>query len=736
MTDDRFAVALAHHEAGRLDEAEHRYRDILTSDPDHAESLHLLGLILTGNGDPATGARLIQRAIARTPGRAPHHNSLALAYRGLGLHTDALGEFRAASELRPDSAPIHNNLATTLRALGQHAAAVEAYRRAAELAPDTAEIWYNLAGTLADLGADPEAEFLRAIALRPGYADAIANFGRWLITRARWREAEARLTEALRLSPADTRSWSNLGVALQESGRPDQAAEHYRQAIRLDPNCADAHYNLGCLLAGDGQTDAAVACHAAALAADPSHGAARLAFCMGRLPILYQTQPEAADRRADYLAALNDLANAAGTPDIARAVAAAIGTSQPFFLPYQGQNDRAAQSVYGGLVCRLLAAPTPRPRPPASKRIRLGVVSGYFHDHTIFRLFLDGWLTQLDRDRFEVIGVHTGHIHDADTARATALCDSFISGPRSVEAWRQAVEAIAPHILLYPEIGMDPVCGRLAAQRLAPVQCVTWGHPETTGMPTIDHFLSSELMEPGDGDLHYTEHLVRLPGLGLHYTPDETPAPTPRRATLGLNPDVPVYWSGQALYKYLPEYDSLFPRIAAAVGPCQFVFIAFAKSAAVTAAFRARLTREFAAFGLDADRYCVILPPMPQQRFVAAVGLADAVLDTPGWSGGRSTLDCLARDPAIVTWPGPLMRGRHTAAILCRIGCEHTIAASLDDYVSIAARLGLDDTWRAEVRWSVARRKHRAFRDTGYIRALESFLARAVADIQGAARSG
>ena len=132
----------------------------------------------------------------------------------------------------------------------------------------------------------------------------------------------------------------------------------------------------------------------------------------------------------------------------------------------------------------------------------------------------------------------------------------------------------------------------------------------------------------------------------------------------------------------------MFPRIAAAVGACQFVFIGFAKSRAVTEAFRARLGACFRCVGMDAEHYCVILPPMPQERFVAAVGLADVVLDTPGWSGGKSTLDCLAQDPAIVTWPGRFMRGRHTAAILRRIGCEATIAGSLDEYVAIAARLG------------------------------------------------
>jgi predicted O-linked N-acetylglucosamine transferase (SPINDLY family) len=388
-------------------------------------------------------------------------------------------------------------------------------------------------------------------------------------------------------------------------------------------------------------------------------------------------------------------------------------------------------STYGRLVCRLLAGTGRQSplavRPAAGERIRLGIVSGFFQDHTIFRLFLEGWLTELDRDRFEVIAFNTGRDSDAATARCAELSDRFVSGIRPAEAWREVVSGTAPHVLLYPEVGMDPIAARLAAQRLAPVQCVAWGHPETTGMPTLDYFLSAELMEPPDGEAHYTEQLVRLPGLGLHYTPDDPTVPPPGRVLPDLDPQHPVYWSGQALYKYLPEYDEVFPRIAAAVGPCRFVFIGFAKSDAVTAAFYARLHRAFAAFGLDADQFRVILPPMPQDRFIAAVGRADVILDTPGWSGGRSTLDCLARDPAIVTLPGRFMRGRHTAAILRRIGCEETIARSLDDYVAIAVRLGLDAAWRTRVRATVKERKHLAFRDTGSIRALEAFLASAVA---------
>jgi predicted O-linked N-acetylglucosamine transferase (SPINDLY family) len=727
-----FAEALKYHEAGRLDAAKWIYRSILADHPDHADSLHLLGLITTEQGDPTTGATLIQQAMTLAPGFAPHNNSLARAYTLLGRAEDALREYRTAVTLRPQSAEIHSNLATALRNLGRDDDAIAHYRLAAEYAPDAAEIWYNLANAIAERGSTAETEtcFRRAIALKPDHTNAQANFGRWLMTQARWIEAEARLANAVRLGPANAATLTNLATARQELGRTDDAEASYRAALALDPNHCDAHYNLGCLLLGQGRTDDAAACHAAAIAAEPRNGAARLAFCMAQLPILYRTEAEITARRLRYAAALEELVAASQIPDVARSLAAAIGTAQPFFLPYQGEDDRVLQASYGQLACRVLAAiepPAPlAARPATGERIRLGIVSGYFCDHTLFKLFLEGWLTHLDRSRFEVIGIHTGSTVDTRTARAAGLCDRFVQGARSTAAWRETVSSAAPHVLLYPEVGMDPIACRLAAQRLAPVQCVTWGQPETTGMPTLDYFLTSDAMEPPDGAAHYTERLVRLPHLGLCYLPDERQVSQLDRAALGLHPAEPVYWSGQALYKYLPQYDGIFPRIAGAVGACQFVFIGFAKSDAVTAAFRERLGLAFAAAGLDVDRYCVFLPPMSQERFMAAVGLADVILDTPSWSGGKSTLDCLAEDPAIVTLPGRFMRGCHTAAILRRIGCKMTIAESLDEYVAIAARLGRDAEWRAQVRQAMAHSKSLAFRDMGYIRALETFLTDAV----------
>jgi predicted O-linked N-acetylglucosamine transferase (SPINDLY family) len=246
-------------------------------------------------------------------------------------------------------------------------------------------------------------------------------------------------------------------------------------------------------------------------------------------------------------------------------------------------------------------------------------------------------------------------------------------------------------------------------------------------MPTIDYFLSSDLMEPDDGQDHYTERLIRLPNLGTWYEPQPSRQVAMGRAELGLRPGAVAYWCGQALYKYLPQYDRVFPRIVHAAGvDCQLLFIEYGKGSAVTALFRRRLNQAFADLGLNADDHCLFLRPMDQARFIAAVGLSDIILDSIGWSGGKSTLDCLAHDRPMVTLAGPLMRGRHTAAILTRMSAPETIARSLDDYVAIAGRLAREPGWRAEIRAAVAAGKARVFHDQDYIRGLERFLEAAV----------
>lgn len=754
--------ALERYQSGRLSDAEALVRDVLARDPGRAAAHHFLGVLALADGRLDMAIECIRRAIALRPDEAQCHGNLGSALLASGRVSEAEASYREAVRLAPDMPQMHYNLGTVLAQLGRPGEAVACFRTALSLQPDFPAAQFNLGNALRDAGQsdDAVAAYRATLILQPESAEAHYNLGNVLVELGRLTEAEAAYRAALQLQPQSVAAHSNLGHALVGLGRYSDAVAACTEALRLQPDVAEAHANLAAAQLGldryaaaeascaaalhlapdlvpalhtlaiarlaQGHVDEAAALYERVLSVQPGHPEARIGHCMAQLSAVYGDEAEITQRRVAYERELQRLAS-----DVERGAATGLapgfGSAQPFFLPYQGFDDRALQQLYGATVCRIMAAhypPQPVTEPPrAGEKIRVGIVSGFFRQHSNWKIPIKGWLTQLDRRRFHVIGYHTGTIRDAETAAAAALCDRFVQGPLGIEAWCAEIAADAPHVLIYPEVGIDPIAVQLAALRLAPVQCNSWGQPVTSGFPTLDYYLSSDLMEPPDAQAYYTERLIRLPNLSIYYEPmkDGVPAVIDR-SELGLRPEATAYWSGQTLSKYLPRYDDVFPRIARAVGDCQFVFLEFAKGRHVTDLFRQRLGRAFAAHGLDAARHCVFLPRLSEPQFRAALGRCDAILDSIGWSGCNSTLESLAHDLPIVTLPTEFMRGRHTMAILRQMGVEETIADTTDAYVELAVRLGRDQAWRAAVAAKVAAHKHRVYGDRACITALEEFL--------------
>jgi predicted O-linked N-acetylglucosamine transferase (SPINDLY family) len=249
------------------------------------------------------------------------------------------------------------------------------------------------------------------------------------------------------------------------------------------------------------------------------------------------------------------------------------------------------------------------------------------------------------------------------------------------------------------------------------------GHPTTSGFPTIDHYLSSDLMEPADAQAHYAESLVRLPNLGVAYVPPPIETEAVRREAIGLRPDAVAFWCCQHLPKYQPEFDGIFARIARGADNAQFIFISSPRGDALTDRFRARLARAFATEGLDMRRHVIFLSRLTTPQFFGVAAISDVFLDSIGWSGLNSALESLAAaDLPIVTWPGPLMRGRHCLAILQMLGINETIARSADEYVDIAVRLSRDPALRTALRARTAAAKERLYADPSPVRALEQWI--------------
>jgi protein O-GlcNAc transferase len=725
------AAAMAHHRAGRLPDAERLYRLACDADPANPRGFHLRGVVAHQLGRP-DAASILGRAVLLDPDFAEAHNDRGVIFAANGLLPDAVACFERAVALNPNYTEARTNLARGLRSLGRLDDAVTQFELVLESAPESPLAHFNVASALELAGqqVDAERHYRSAIALRGDFVDAHVHLAALLQGMNRLPEALAHAERAITLRPDSAGAHNNLGNILRSMSRREEAIAQYKSALRIDPNSFTAHYNCGVSLRGEARIAEAREHFARALALKPDFWEAELALCMAELPALYETAEDITRRRDAYARRLTTLcadADRAGTP---AALARAIGSHQPFYLPYQGRDDRELQISYGALVCRIMAARYAPPMLPELPRpdepIRLGIVSGFFRQHSNWKIPIKGWLTQLDRTRFRVSGYYTADERDGETDTAAALCDRFIQGTRPLDAWRRAISDDAPHILIYPEIGMDAMSAQLAAQRLAPVQCCSWGHPVTSGFPTIDYFISSELMEPAGADRHYSEQLIRLPNLSIYYEPAETPPIEIDRAQLGLRENAVAYWCCQSLPKYLPQFDGVFARIAAEVPDCQFAFIEFPEGKVVTEMFRARLDLAFKAVGLDAADHCVFLPRLAPAVFAAAIGHFDVVLDSIGWSGCNSVMESLVHNIPIVAIAGEMMRGRHSAAILEMMDIPETTARSIDDYVSTAIRLGRDPTKRAELSAAIASHKHRVYRDRRCIEALEAFLEEAI----------
>ncbi|MGH8000706.1 MAG: tetratricopeptide repeat protein [Brasilonema sp.] len=572
--------------------------------------------------------------------------------------------------------------------------------------------------------------YKQTLTLAPDYAEAHNDLGSVFKDQGKLEAAVECYKQALSIKPDMAEAHNNLGNALKTLDL-EAAMQSYQQAINIKPDWAEAHYNLATALDEQGQLEACVATYQQALNIQPDYAAARFGICMSQLLIIYSSVDEIQIRRNQYQHHLQKLAHyyQLAKPKEQSEAAKVVGWLQTFYLPYQGLNDRALQQTHGEMICRLMAKRYPQwsqsipfPKLAANEKIRVGFVSGFFRSHSNWKIPIRGWVENLDRTEFELFGYHTDLKQDRETLRAAKAFDKFTQGPLLVEKWADLIEHDQLHILIFPEFGMDAITIQLGCLRLAPIQMTSWGHPVTSGLPTIDYYLSSDLMESENAQDHYTEKLVRLPNLSIHYTPLEIEPQAINRRDIGIADGEIMFWCCQSLYKYLPQYDDVFPRIAKALEKCKFVFIKHFIGEQVNEVFRERLRQAFEDFGLNYQDYCIFLPPMAPGTFAGTTAIADVFLDSIGWSGCNSTLEAIAHNIPIVTLPGDLMRGRHSMAILKMMGIEETIAPTKDDYVQIAVRLAQDAQYRQQISQQVAEKKQRLYGDLEPVRALEDFL--------------
>jgi len=249
-----FAAALRHHQVGQISAAERLYQRVLAQQPDHADSLHLLGVVAYQSGRAGIAVSLIGQAIARHSKIAAYHANLGLALAACGQLEEALTCYRHALDLQPHYPEVLCNLGAALGKLGRPAEAVGAYQKSLALRPEQAETHYNLAQLLAGQNqlSDAVRCYREALRRKPNYLEALNNLGITLVNLGRVEEGVACYRQALTLRADHPAVQNNLGAALAELGKLNEAAECCRLVLALDRTHAEAHYNLARILLAKG----------------------------------------------------------------------------------------------------------------------------------------------------------------------------------------------------------------------------------------------------------------------------------------------------------------------------------------------------------------------------------------------------------------------------------------------------------------------------------------------------
>lgn len=640
-----FVEALAHHRAGRVNEALALYRRILEVDPRHADALHMIGEIALRAGRPDLAVELIGKALEIHGDASIILVTYGAALGAQGKLVEAAEVYGRALALDPKCAAAHCNLGSTLRELGRPADAAAACRRAIALQPDFPEALSNLGAALHALGDPAEAAnaYRRALALKPDYVEALSNLGNALQELKQFDDAIACYARALTLRPNFAAIYVNLGGALQQMGRLEEAVEAYGHALSFAPGAADANSNLGNALRDLGRLDEAIEAFQRALAAKPDYVKAHsnLLFCLNYAPDL---------------------------------------PAETIFAEYRRWNARHAKP---------LAPAAPRyalVRDP-ERRLRVGYVSPDLRRHSA-RHFIEPLFERHDKSAVEVFAYAEIMREDDVSARLKGWTDHWLrTTGMSDEALAERIRDDGIDVLV--DFAGHTNGNRLLvfARRPAPVQVSWLGYGYTTGLDAIDYFLADARFAPPGSEGLFSERLARLPTFGAYRPADDMGEPAPRR-----DPAQPItFGSLTRSVRVNHRVTRAWAEILKATPGSRLVLNSLNFR---SAALQRQLAERFASLGVEQERLAMGYdsPPWDVLRSF------DISLDCFPHNSGTTLYESLWLGVPFVTLAGRPSVGRLGAAILAAVGHPEWIASSEAEYVEKAAALAADASRLAEIK--------------------------------------
>ena len=649
----------------------------------------------------------------------PDAAQLAHGLNERGVQLARSGQFEAAQQafeqaLRyvPDLPGAHNNLGNIHRRQNRLAEAEVAFLRSHALDPHDTSSLVNLANLYRGQGRYHEALALmrNALAAQPRDAEALRARAKIYSELSQPGEAADDYRQLIELVPHDAELHMELAKCYHELRSWERAANEYRRAIEIDPQFSAAYANLAFILSDQGLVAEAEQAYGKAYRLQPSP---RLRIVRDlQLPTIYESSAQIAEVRERLVERLDKL-----HADEVRIDPTQHVMPNLFYLAYHGCDDRAIMESVGRL------AETSRSvqldlRPRRSGKIRIGFLSKVLRDHTIGRLNRDV-IVNLSRNDFEVVFLSTAPTDATVGAAIRSRADQYRQLPGNLPVALQQIASEQLDILFFPDVGMDPFGYTLAYSRLAPVQCLTWGHPDTTGLPTMDYFVSCVDGETDISRKSYSERLELLPRLGVCYERLPVLERVASRKHFDFRDSEHVYCCPQTLFKFHPDFDEVLRGILESDPQAVLVLIESSHRQWRTL-LDARWSKTLGA----AAKRIRYLPSLARAEYLQLLAAADCILDPLHFGGGNSSYEALAMGTPIVTLPSQFLRGRLTYAMYRQMGLHDLIVDSNERYVQLAVKLGTDSAFHRGMREQILARHGVIYGDRAIVSNIEAFFHR------------
>lgn len=589
----------------------------------------------------------------------------------------------------PNSSESYFHIANILRKKNKIEQAIISYEKAIKINPNHINALHNLATTLASIGKTDESikNYNKIIKIKPEYLEAYGNLAILLASNNKINESILIYKKMIELKPDHIKTLNNFGYLLKSIGRTEEAIDIYKKAFEF--YYSDIRYAVNAYLL---------------------------------MPPITESINKIEFYRNKYLKGLKCLMqyrlNLYETGNII--------IPQTFFLSYHGKDNLDIMKDTAKLFRNIMPDINyvSKNKLLIQKKIRIGFISQFLTMHTIGKLF-GGYIKNLNKEKFEIIIFHTHQTKKSEMKNdIDSKSNKIINLDSKISEQQQQIEEENLDIIFYPDIGMSAITYFLAFSRLAPVQIVSWGHPETTGIDTIDYFLSSKFFETKVSKNNYSERLVCLDNFPIFYETPKCNLPLKSRSDLGIPENANLYGCPQSLYKIHPDFDEILSGILNKDPEGYLVFIGGENIMKYwIMSLRKRWSDKFPII----NKRVIFTNRLSFDEFISLCNCVDVLLDPIHFGGGNTFLESMLVGTPTITMPTTHLRGNITYAAYKQMNILNPpIVYNNKDYIDLAVRLANNKEENAQLR-DVSKRaaKDNLYENNNAIKEFEIFLEKA-----------